>query len=451
LSGAPVRADDDPDWSQFQKDEVKSGITTTAAPTGTPSLNWYRHTWHAGSTGIEVPAILAGGLAYVHAGNRLHAFDAVTGQTVWQRTVPGPAQFQTSTPACGDGKLFVATFDGHVRAYDAMTGGSLWARKISDVILQCPITYYGGRLYIGQGGAGGGSNSYFCLDSDGNTIWEYSSETTGYLWSGASIVSDFIVFANHDAVLTSLDRHGGQTVDTLDLYDLEPDAGKARASVAYHDGYVYTTSESALNQGYIWKIGFDGSTGQFSAGEGWHNPIGFSTSTPVVHDGRVYVGEGEHGCTGSLVCLDDGDGSIAWQYDAPGGVKSSPALSVQGEDFYLYFHTSMDDGDIYCLRSDGTLAWQWDPPHDTAYILQGVSLAGCQVFLGTCSGYVYCLDDGSRIWDVNKDGNTDVADMVAIGNCFGESGGAGWLRQDINGDGRIDVFDMITIGSHWGE
>jgi outer membrane protein assembly factor BamB len=225
------------------------------------------------------------------------------------------------------------------------------------VLLQCPITYFEGRLYIGQGGAGGESNSYFCLDTDGNPVWEYPSQTVGYLWSGASIVGDFIVFTNHDAILTSLNRHNGTKIDSLDLDSLVSYAGKARASVTYHDGYIYTTSESGLNSGYIWKIGFDPVTGHFDPAAGWYNPIGFSTSTPVVYNGRVYVGEGEHGQDGSLICLDDVSGEIVWSYAVEGGVKSSPVLSVRDDEAYIYFNLSMDDGYLGCLHEDGTQAW----------------------------------------------------------------------------------------------
>lgn len=451
FSGANAHADEDKDWPQFQRDETKSGVTTDATPAGTPALNWYRHTWHSGSVGIEVPAIVADGLAYVHAGNGLWAFNAVTGETVWHVDIPGSAMLQTSTPAYGGGRLFIATFDGYIRAYDALTGADIWNRKISDVILQCPITYYDERIYFGQGGAGGESNSYFCLGSDGNTIWEYRSETVGYLWSGASIIGNFIVFANHDAVITSLDRHTGQLIDSINLYSLELDAGKARASVIYHDGYVYTTSESSLYSGYIWKIGFDIAGGVFIPENGWHNAIGFSTSTPVIFNGRVYVGEGEHGTTGSLICLDDASGTVIWRYMVPGGVKSSPALSLQGDEVFIYFHTSMNDGSIYCLNSGGSLAWQWNPPDDTAYILQGVSLSNDQLYLGTCSGYLYCLDDGANPWDIDKDGGIDIYDMLLTANCLGEGENPGWLRQDVNEDGCIDIFDMLTVANHLGE
>lgn len=380
-------------WTQYQGDAVRSGITTDLAPVETPLLSWSRYTWNSGSTGIESPSIISGDIIYTHAGNGLWAFDTLSGEIVWHQEVPGTASLQTSTPACGDGKVFIATGDGYIRAYDALLGTGLWSVKISDVILQCPVTFHEDRIYIGQGGSGGSTNSYFCLDTDGNIVWEYSSETVGYLWSGASVVGDYIVFANHDAILTCLNRHNGTRVDSLDLDTLEDYAGKARASVSYHDGYVYTTSEAGLYSGYIWKIGFNPESGKFNPESGWHNPVGFSTSTPVVYDGKVYVGKGEHGTGGSLVCLDDASGEVLWSYAVEGGVKSSPILSIREEGPYIYFNVSMDDGSLCCLRQDGSLAWSWNPPGDDAYILQGVSLAAGQIYLGTCSGYLYCLEE----------------------------------------------------------
>lgn len=383
------------DWPQFQRDSVRSGQTPDPAPVHAPLLKWVQDTWHSGTMGIESPPLVAGDIVYVHAGNGLWAFDKLSGSPVWHQTIPGIETLQTSAPAYGDGRVFIATFDGYIRAYDALTGTPLWEEKISDRLFQCPITYHDRRIYIGQGGSGGETNRYFCLDADGHVIWEYESETVGYLWSGASVVGDYLVFANHDAILTSLTRADGTLIDRLNLYDLRPDAGRARASVAYANGFIYTTSESGLNSGYIWKIGFDPSTGRFDPHSGWGTPIGFSTSTPVVYGGRVYVGEGEHGQSGSLICLDDATGNILWAYPVEGGVKSSPALSVQSEGAYLYFPTSMNDGFLYCVKGDGTLAWKWNPPGDDAYILQGAVVSDGMVYLGTCSGKLYAL--GSRV------------------------------------------------------
>jgi outer membrane protein assembly factor BamB len=136
---------------------------------------------------------------------------------------------------------------GIIRAYHAGVGYTALENHVSQRLFQCPITCHDGFIYVGQGGSGGDTNRYYCLDTDGTLIWEYASETVGYLWSGASVVGDYLVFANHDAVLTCLNRSDGSLVDELDLYSLTPDAGKARASVSYSNGFILTTSESGLN------------------------------------------------------------------------------------------------------------------------------------------------------------------------------------------------------------
>ena len=396
--GRVVQADDSPtatDWPQFQKDEVNSGKTSDLAPTNSPVMTWRQFTYQSGGIGIEVVPIVAGDMVYVYAGDGLWAWDKKSGELKWQKGISGHGGLQTSTPAYGDGKLFIATFDGYLFAFDAITGDELWGKRVSQRGFQCPITYHDHKIYIGGGGTGGETNSYYCFSDNGTSCWSYSANTTGYLWCGASVVGNYLVFGNVDGILTCVNKSTGELVDELaltgsDISFPRADAGKIRASVAYHNGYVYTTSESGLDTGYIWKVGFDPSTGNF-LNQGWSIPIGFSTSTPVIYEGKVYVGQGEHGNPGSLICLNDTSGEIIWAYPVEGGVKSSPAFSIQEEGAYIYFPTSMDDGFLYCLKDDGTLAWKWDPPDD-AYILQGAAISGGAVFLGTCSGYLYAVE-----------------------------------------------------------
>ncbi len=427
--GAIVQADEPPtttDWPQFQKDEVNSGKTSDWAPTDYPVMTWSQFTYHSGGIGIEVVPIIAGDMVYIHAGDGLWAFDKKSGEIKWQKSITGHGGLQTSTPAYGDGKLFVATFDGFLFAFDALTGNELWGKEVSQRGFQCPITYQNHKIYIGGGGTGGETNSYYCLDTDGNILWEYSASTAGYLWCGVSVVENYLVFGNSESVLTCVNKNTGELVDELALTGSEisfprPDAGRIRASVAYHNGYVYTTSESSLDTGYIWKVGFNPVTGEFFD-QGWSVPIGFSTSTPVIYEGKVYVGQGEHGCPGNLICLDDASGEIIWTYPVEGGVKSSPALSIHEEGAYIYFPTSMDDGFLYCLKDDGTLAWKWNPPDD-AYILQGAAISGGAVFLGTCSGYIYSLENPAEIqgWpqfqkdEINSGKTTEAAPVTSPG------------------------------------
>jgi hypothetical protein len=52
-------------------------------------------------------------------------------------------------------------------------------------------------------------------------------------------------------------------------------------------------------------------------------------------------------------------------------------------------------------------------------------------------------------WDINGDSDTNVLDMVLVGQHWGETGLTGWILEDTNEDGVINVLDMIIIGQHW--
>jgi len=52
-------------------------------------------------------------------------------------------------------------------------------------------------------------------------------------------------------------------------------------------------------------------------------------------------------------------------------------------------------------------------------------------------------------WDVNMDGSVNVFDMILVGDHWGQSGAAHWIREDCKRDGAINVLDMILIGQYW--
>jgi len=84
----------------------------------------------------------------------------------------------------------------------------------------------------------------------------------------------------------------------------------------------------------------------------------------------------------------------------------------------------------------------------SALTLSGVIVGdttGTAVTITTTGGSVMVCPD----WDVNMDGSVNVLDMILVGNHWGETGTAHWIREDVNLDGAISVLDMILIGQHW--
>jgi len=361
--------------------------------------------WSLDLQSVDVQPIIYSGTVYVLAGNgTLWALDEVTGEAIWKSQMDGRT-FQTSTPACDGERIYAATDSGNLAAFDAQTGRTIWTHHLTDMRFECPVTYADGNIYLGEGiGYGKQLKRYFSFDPEGNECWNVTRETNGYLWDGACVAGDFVVYGDNDGVLLSVNRTDGTVVDVLDLRDgsrisfAKEDAGRIRASVSYGDGYVYTSSEFSLEIGYAWKIGFDETAGLFED-DGWGTAVGFSTSTPAVYRGRVYLGVGEHGQPGELVCLDDSSGDAIWSYPLDGGVKSSPALSEDGERVRICIVTAKTNTSAYCIEDagdEGQMVWTFNPP-DGGYIVGSVAISDGSVYLGTENGILYRLSDETEI------------------------------------------------------
>ncbi|MHC1635487.1 MAG: outer membrane protein assembly factor BamB family protein [Candidatus Methanospirareceae archaeon] len=398
-------------WAQFQKDEMNTGKTTDFAPLkATKAWKVFTHTDDWGMAGIDVVPIVADGKVFaIDAKGYVWALDAKNGDVLWEKALSCEGyQFQLATPAYGEGKVFFATNDGYVYALDPQDGTIIWYNRIASTYdqLNTPITYADGKLYIGSYESDNGANEtgiYYCLDaSSGNILWKRPAKTgKGYYWSGACVIGDYIVYGDLASVLTSVYKDNGTEVDQLDITKggrigfNRSDAGSIRSSITYNNSFIFFTSEG----GYIWKVGFDEDTGKFTS-EGWSQVIGYSCSTPVVHDGRIYVGTGTFSTPGKLYCLREDSGEEIWNLSVEGGIKASPAISIQDGKPYIYFSTNCENGSVYCVDSDGKEIWSFTTEEagtSGGYILQGVAISDGYVYFGNDGGYVYAL--GPIMWE----------------------------------------------------
>ena len=53
-------------------------------------------------------------------------------------------------------------------------------------------------------------------------------------------------------------------------------------------------------------------------------------------------------------------------------------------------------------------------------------------------------------YDVNKDGVTNILDLIMVGQNFGKTGSTN-ARADVNGDGAVNISDLILVAGHLGE
>lgn len=252
----------------------------------------------------------------------------------------------------------------------------------------------------------------------------------GYYWAGAAVIGDYLVYGGDKDNLTSVYWRNGTFVDSLNISTSGGTVRDIRSSIAWNVsatnsnyGHIFFTNKTSGGGGsaYVSKIGFNKSTGlrgHFNSSD-WtsSSDIKYSTSTPAIYKRRVYVGGGNFS-TGNpaLLCLNESNiTDKKWEFTPNGAVQSSPALSIQGSDVYIYFTTNANNGTVYCLKDGGSSyeeKWKYTTEQargSGGYILQGVAISDGWVFFGNDGGYLYGINKTDRIhvYDFNDGRGTD--------------------------------------------
>ncbi|MCK5108914.1 MAG: PQQ-binding-like beta-propeller repeat protein, partial [Methanosarcinales archaeon] len=237
-----------------------------------------------------------------------------------------------------------------------------------------------------------------------------SNSGGGYYWAGAAVIGEYLVYGDDKSNLTSVYRINGTTVDEQNVSALwnNFDAKEIRSSAVYDESTdrIYFTSKA----GYCFALDIN-ADGTFDTSDKWRSNIGYTTSTPAVYEGRVYVGQGGFGNSGKLYCLHESNGTEIWSFTPNGGVQSSPAISTwydngTNNEIYIYFTTNSASGRLYCLKdyAGNTAAseqWNYLPSGNKAgYTLQGAAISGGWVFFGNDKGYLFGLANRTR-YDFN--------------------------------------------------
>lgn len=463
------------DWPQFQKDEISTGWTTDCAPVNDPpTLAWWKQTTGTGMGGIDVTPIVGDSDVYVlDYQGVLWSFDAKTGAENWNTDLTeGSGTFELSVPAYHNGIVYAAVSSGS----EGQGAGRVCAVNANDgSIRECeyyglqyfqlntPITYAGGNIYFGNWKGGSehteDNGTYYCVDAADvtNELWSRTAPyVTGYYWAGAAIVGDYIIYGDDRANVTCLNKDTGAFVDYINVSEacgVTP-VEEIRSSIVWNEdtGRIYFTGKKASPlSGHAYAVSFDTATGDLGDTCDWVRDISYSTSTPVVYNGKVYVCMGGmYGGDGKVLkCLNEANGNILYTYDIPNGAsQASPAVSVWNGHVYIYFTTNMNNGSVYCVEDTGTefdLRWVWNPPApDNQYILQGMAISKGIVYFGTDYGRVYAL--AGICGDVNTDGYVDSSDIGLVTLKVSQSAAlcSEWAG-DVNCDGLVDSSDIGLV------
>lgn len=366
------------EWDNFRGNESNNAISGSATPISASDavLYWANQAGISyGSDAVSSP-ILVNGYLVCTAKQNIFKIDTVTGEIVQIGDMIKKSNFNITPPTYAKGMIFVALADGTIQAFNADTLESLWV--YTDPLggqPNSPITYRNGYIYTGFWNGESDDGNWVCLsitDEDPSrsneakkAAWTYSQKG-GFYWAGAYVSGKFMLVGTDDGEtgytsatsnLLSLDPNTGRLIDCLSGLDAD-----IRCSICYDSatdryyftskgGYFYSVSVSA--DGYFDR----GSLKKLDLRNG-RDIEGMSTSTPVVYNGRAYVGYSGaaqfqaysgHG----IAVIDLKSWSIAYTCPTKGYPQTSGLLTTAYENtglVYIYFFENVSPGSLRIIR-----------------------------------------------------------------------------------------------------
>ncbi len=423
-------------WSSVFKNSDNQSIVDAKTPTQSVStgLKWMTDSlssWrNYGSTPIVVDDFLV-----ATTSDCLVKINKETGEIEQSVSLPIANGYLCVSPLYADGMIFVGLNGGGVAAYNAQTFELLWTYTQTGEPAQSvtPLAYHDGYLYTGFYIYNDSSSdlkeaSYVCLDvspeADGvkEATWTFSN-SGGFYWAGAYVNDQAVVFgmeANEEgnSKVVSLDPATGAVLSEVEV------SGSVRTSVAHdpQSDLLYVAS----NDGTLYKLSLN-EEGVLSM-EGSLALGGATTSTPVVYNGRAYLGvSGPYAfeAQGHKVCVvDTVSMQMIYEVEMPGYPQCNLLLSTAGEEqdktVSLYATSNTMPGGITVIRdSEG----QTEANSELLF----VPPAEAQQY---CVGSVICDEDGVLYY------RNDSGRIFAVTAC--EAG-------DVNMDGMVNAEDALLV------
>lgn len=316
--------------------------------------------------------ILADGALIVYAGSTLYRVDPDTGATLASASMAASSSYSINPPTYYDGMVFVGLADGRVQAFNAVTLESLWVyQNENGGQPNCPITVCDGYLYTGFWTNEEKAADFVCLtvtDEDPSqtheaktAAWRYT-HTGGFYWAGAYACADYVIVGSDDGA-----AEGTAGTSTLYLFDARSGAvldkvndcvGDIRSTICC-DGQAFSFTTKG---GYFYRVPVGRNGDGWRFGEVKSLALGgASTSTPVVANGRAYVGVQGAGqftqysghCI-AVIDLEQEAPQIAYTVPTQGYPQTSGLLTTAyaSEDGcnYVYFIDNYTPGRLRVLR-----------------------------------------------------------------------------------------------------
>ena len=426
-------------WPSFTQATVP---VTSPTPSGVAETKWLDDlsTGDPASTdaGYVSDPILVGGYLYVAADSTLYKKDPQTGETLG-KTALATSIDSVSRMVYADGVIVVPLSRGRLQAITPDALATVWLTEPlgkNDQSLGT-LAVRGGYVYASTSdgsGSSGTTGHLFCVNlKNGAVRWSRKIDGGGFYWGGSAVLGDALIAADDAGNVYSYDPMTGETRGTA------LNVGAAVRSTPVVEGdFVYVVSKDGVL--HKLSVGADGSVSQVAQVKFAYS----STSTPAFANGKIFVGgvSEDYQSAGrwmkyryARLCVIDAD-TLALEheveraggdwllgvneqgaYTSSGDVKSTPVVSVQGDQVYAYFTTNYEPGGVYRYRlgdDEAVLIYTPDPEYRQYCNATLVAGEDGTLYYRNDSGALFALQ-AADAWVVKFDaGNGDAPVYRAV-------------------------------------
>ena len=349
-------------WSAFAGGKANGSVVEVPTPSGAAESAWDEPAdIKGGAKGVSDLLIIDGNICAVK-GDRIVLIDSETGKKELASCSIGANIGYFCRPAYKDGYLVVPFEDGSLGIFvlDKKDGQYSIACRyktpslgIKDTQALTSVTISGGKAYAGFTVVDGSEGALVCVDlASGKVDWttdkkkSETNENEGYYWAGAAASGDDIIIGNESGKVALIDGSNGKELSSVSV-GTPVRSGIIAVEVGENgDGTYLAVSR---DNGTLYKIRRSGDKLTLEG-----KPVAFaaiSTSTPAVSNGLAYVCGMDIEGYGTLSVIDLSTMSVKKSIRADKGEsKSTPLVSVQGNDTYVYFTCNALPGGVYVYK-----------------------------------------------------------------------------------------------------
>ena len=349
-------------WPSFAGGKANGSVAEVPTPSGATESAWDEPAdIKGGAKGVSDLLIIDGNICAVK-GDRIVLIDSETGKKELASCSIGANIGYFCRPAYKDGYLVVPFEDGSLGIFvlDKKDGQYSIACRyktpslgIKDTQALTSVTISGGKAYAGFTVVDGSEGALVCVDlASGKVDWttdkkkSETNENEGYYWAGAAASGDDIIIGNESGKVALIDGSNGKELSSVSV-GTPVRSGIIAVEVGENgDGTYLAVSR---DNGTLYKIRRSGDKLTLEG-----KPVAvaaISTSTPAVSNGLAYVCGMDIEGYGTLSVIDLSTMSVKKSIRADKGEsKSTPLVSVQGNDTYVYFTCNALPGGVYAYK-----------------------------------------------------------------------------------------------------